>query len=558
MKLKNRNLVNADSCAFFYTPKTWHPEGPVYTEKAIDNQIRTLAENGIDTYIINPTTQMPWYPSKRRQYVFQGYRRGDREYFRGHGMSQGTTGEKMDPYLDMTVRFANRYLDLQERGIDWFEETERACRRHGVTPWISVRMNDTHGGNMPELSYMNVDLFKNDPTVRRRKPCLYPWDTFERWCWDYQNPKVRDYHLDMIGELIEDYNYEGMELDFLRDPVILTPVASDDDVGMFTDFICEIRRMCDKKATQTGRPFPLGIRAPGHLNLLRDMGLDVRALAGRHIIDFAGFSNFWQTSWDMPHDELRKELGDDITIYGVVEGGPNWVKVKFDDSALREVDVYDNGGDRYMQYEQEMVYANAVSKLVLGADGIEQFNNFYAGDENRFPDLPAFASLRCLDDLEYLRGREKHYLLSCKTRYPDTTMPYETAETLPEILEPESRRVFRIPMCREPLDRDLKMVIQIICQRREVLPKLGVSFNHNWPSFEGTQTDELLFPCSIYTHVRDEHIAFNFEADLKLLREGWNAVTVFNGERTPEGDDEERQKRSVRILSVEVAIKRGG
>ena len=63
MKLNNKNLLNADSCAFFYSPEVWQPEGGPYSPKAIENQIKLIADSGIDTYIINPNTQMPWYPS---------------------------------------------------------------------------------------------------------------------------------------------------------------------------------------------------------------------------------------------------------------------------------------------------------------------------------------------------------------------------------------------------------------------------------------------------------------------------------------------------------------
>ena len=197
---------------------------------------------------------------------------------------------------------------------------------------------------------------------------------------------------DMIRECVEEYDYEGMELDFLRDPVLIKPVATKEEVETMLDWIAQIRELTKKKARQTGRPFPLGVRCSGHLNLMRDIGLDVRELVRRGLIDFAAFSNFWQTSWDMDYTELRRELGDGITLYGVVEGGPNWIKTKAgDDSSLKSfVDLYNNSGDRMMHYEKEMMRGNAAGKLVLGADGIELFNNFFSWDTKRFPMAPAF------------------------------------------------------------------------------------------------------------------------------------------------------------------------
>lgn len=51
MKLNNKNLLNADSCAYFYSPDVWQPEGGRYGVQAIENQIRMIAESGVDTYI---------------------------------------------------------------------------------------------------------------------------------------------------------------------------------------------------------------------------------------------------------------------------------------------------------------------------------------------------------------------------------------------------------------------------------------------------------------------------------------------------------------------------
>ena len=60
----------------------------------------------------------------------------------------------MPAYYERLTNLHDRYLDLLKQGINWFEETEKACRKYGVSPWISIRMNDTHGGHIPELSYI--------------------------------------------------------------------------------------------------------------------------------------------------------------------------------------------------------------------------------------------------------------------------------------------------------------------------------------------------------------------------------------------------------------------
>src|SRR5919205_934937 len=63
-----------------------------------------------------------------------------------------------------------------------------------------------------------------------------------------------------------------------------------------------VRELTQKRAKQTGKPYPLGLRLPCRLGLLKAIGLDVKAMADAGLIDFVSFSNFWQTSWDEPLD----------------------------------------------------------------------------------------------------------------------------------------------------------------------------------------------------------------------------------------------------------------
>ena len=111
-------------------------------------------------------------------------------------------------------------------------------------------------------------------------------------------------------------------MDWLRHPVCLEGPASQKQIDEMTDWFAAVRAL-----TKARRPFyPLGIRSSPNLPYLRSIGLDVKELARRGLIDFCTFSNFWQTSWEMPLDELRRELGPEVTIYGGMEDAPNWLE----------------------------------------------------------------------------------------------------------------------------------------------------------------------------------------------------------------------------------------
>jgi hypothetical protein len=375
---------------------------------------------------------------------------------------------------------------------------------------------------------------------------------------NYGQQAVRDYMLEMIREGVESYDYEGLEMDWLRHPVCLEAPASQKQIDEMTDWFASVRAM-----TKARRPFyPLGIRCSSNLPYLRSIGIDLNELARRGLIDFCTFSNFWQTSWEMPLDELRRELGPDITIYGGIEDAPNWLETHAPtlterpsgpdvqlagDNAFhtrtKPEEVKRVRGTRYLSASAEMLRANAAGKLVLGADGLEFFN-FFVTDQVRVPGLRAdYAALRQLDDLAALRGREKHYAFNTVSLI--ATKIWDVPEQLPVRIAPRHRRALRIPLCAEPAGAELEFVIQLIAERTPTDRECGVSVNGGWPVFERQETADLLFPAGPYTRHVEEHRAWNYRMECAAIRDGWNEIVLYN-ESTEE----------LSVVGVELAIKR--
>jgi hypothetical protein len=553
----HKNLFNGDSCTYFYNPELWQPEGGAYSAKAIHRFVDRLADNGVDTFLINPNAQTVWYPSKKLPTVIDGYKRGDREYFRGHAVAVKTPPEKMDAYLDNQVAFFNLYLDLVESGVDWLAETSKACRRRGISPWVSIRMNDMHGAENPEGSHFNCPLFKN-PKYRLSGTRINPRDGAQVY-WqalNYERQEVRDFMFSVIREPMEDYDFDGLELDWLRNPHCCEPNASRTIVNRLTGWFGELRTLTEARSKKIGRPVPFGLRIPGNLGYLRSIGIDVPDLARRGLIDFVTFSNFWQTSWDMPYDRLRADLGSDVAIYGCVEDAPNWVSGRAPKLTLQPGTVapsYPNLGVRYLSASAELLRGNAAGKLAMGVDGIETFN-FFCTDQVKVPGLQGdYAALRQLEDLASLRGKLKHYALS--TTIGRTSQLWELPYQVPVILEPNWRREFILSMCREPAIANLQLTVQVVFEKKAAAPDLGVSFNGGWPNFEAQISDELVFPTGPYTHHVPEHQAFNFQFNVEEIKEGWNTLVVFNNSQK-RSTTEERQENSVHIVSIELGVKK--
>ena len=555
----HRNLFTGDCNFLFYNPELWQPEGGRFTAQAIERYLGAIADSGVDTLLINPNTQVAWYPSQKLETVLTGYRRGDLAFARSIGAGLGGMKPALVEQFSINlVEMLDRYLDLTEAGVDWLAECARICRKRRVSPWLSYRMNPTHFSGAP-ASPVNCRLFRDPQNRLSGRVPDASGSSQPAWVGlNYGRPAVRAYMLEMIREGVTAYDYEGLELDWLRHPVCLEAPASQKQIDEMTDWFAAVRAV-----TKAQRPFyPLGIRSSPNLAYLRSIGLDLKELARRGLIDFCTFSNYWQTAWEMPLDELRRELGPNLTLYGGMEDAPNWLETHAPALTTRPAgpDVQlagDNAfhaspkpaearrvrGTRYLSASAEFLRGNAAGKLVLGADGLEQFN-FFVTDQVRVPGLRAdYAALRGLDNLAALRGREKHYAFNTASLL--ATRIWDVPEQLPVRLAPKHRRALRIPLCAEPAGTGLELVIQVITDRAESGGDCGVSVNGGWPVFARRETADLLFPAGPYTMHVEEHRAWNYTLDCGVIRDGWNEITLSN-----ESDGE------LAVIGVELAINR--
>ena len=115
----HRNLFNGDCNFLFYNPELWQPEGGRYDTRAIERYLGIIADSGIDTLLINPNTQVAWYPSKKLEYLLAGYRRGDLAFARSVGVGlAGMTPVLVEKYSKDLASMLDLYLDVAEAGVD--------------------------------------------------------------------------------------------------------------------------------------------------------------------------------------------------------------------------------------------------------------------------------------------------------------------------------------------------------------------------------------------------------------------------------------------------------
>jgi hypothetical protein len=547
---RHRVLYNGD-CDFLFGDEFYvgSPDAK-FTKEPLHRFIDLLADSGVDTYLCNPNAQFPHYPSRRMPNHLTGFKRGDMEFVRGN-IRTDWDKERAEDTLKEEVICLNRFLDLQEAGINWVEEISVACRRRGISPWLSVRMNDMHGQHNWEESYLNCPL-QRDPKFRLSGRQPNPRDPInpKDQSLNFAHQEVRDYLQLMIRELVEDYDFEGLELDWLRTPYCLDAPATPEQIDLITRWHAELRSICEAKAAKTGRPYPFGVRVPIELEKLRAIGIDVGAMARSGIVDFVNVSNIWQSTWDVPYDQIRKEVGADVRIYGVTEAAANWMNATDANG--------ENQGYRYLSASTELLRGNAAGKLVLGVDGIEAYNFFVADHMifnpygKEYKHQAKYPALRDIANLESLRGQPKQYTLQ-SDRAGWRFQFWEWARQLPARIEPSTSKSFRISMCREPEDTGLELVIQLVVERSDTLPDLGVSMNGGYPDFNSVETDRLIFPTGQLTRHIPEHQVLEYRFKVDSINDGWNDVQVHNGSHQ-HATAAERDENSARLVSLELGI----
>ncbi len=555
---QHRVLFTGDSNYLFATPSIYRPGSGPFTANVVYEHIRLLAESGVDTYVLNPNAQRAFYPSKVIPRMTEHYRRNERASVHRFVRSQMpyASEDEICSHEELVMRWLNAMLDLEEHGIDWLREAIDACRRYGISTWVSVRMNDVHGSFDPECMLMNCPLYGDE---RYRLRGARPDRPGETWSYfsglNYECREVREFMFAQIQELVENYAFTGLELDWLRNPLCCEPPASQQTIDMMTDWIGEVRALTRAKARETGSDYPLGLRTPGDFGTMRAIGLDIPALVKLGLIDFVCPSNFWQTTWDMPYDRLRQALGDEVTIYGVIEDAPNWLRCAPEELAPDQGGAFEQWTHwRLLSASPPLLRGNAAGKLALGADGIEFFN-FFATDSDLWnvdddATLARYDAIQEISQLELLRGQPKSYTFSLP--FGGSYIPYwEYPEQLPVLLEPQWRRAFRLPMCAEP--PGMSLTIQLVLEEHGTLPPLGVSFNGSWPNYQAEETDRLLFPVMECARHIPTHRALNYRFSADAINEGWNDIVVYHG-GSERADWEQRRDNTVLLAGIEVAV----
>lgn len=315
------------------------------------------------------------------------------------------------------------------------------CQATQQAAFISLRLNDAHhkefthpkpgdkpGGSMGmsvTRHYVEHPEYLFDPASKRGA------DLVQNWIYD----DVRAQKLALITELCENYDLDGIELDYMRFYSFFDSAKTtlEQRRGIMTGFVKQVREVLDR-TQRNGKRRWLCARVPCLVKGLDALGLDLPSLVASGL-DMVNISASYFTTQQMDLAEIRAQVPEPAALYvEMCHSIANGSKL---------VPGYDTFAFRRATQEQYQTTAHLA--YARGADGVSLFNFAYYrehGGPGRGPFTePPFEVLNKLRDIPQLAKNPQHWFLAT-----GWNNPYVRPPILPRGLKEKAKTAFQLDM----------------------------------------------------------------------------------------------------------------
>jgi len=198
---------------------------------------------------------------------------------------------------------------LDERGLDPYAVWIARCREQKISPWLSMRMNDVH--NVDDVdNYIHSSFWRKHPDYWR-VPRGQGWT--DR-ALDYGIPEVREHAMAYVRELLERYDPDGLELDWMRFGYHFRPGQEAAGAALLTQFMRDVRVLTRQWSEKHGHTIQLGARVPTLPDAARGLGMDGVTWVREGLVDLLVPTPFWATTdFNIPLELWRDQIGSGAT-----------------------------------------------------------------------------------------------------------------------------------------------------------------------------------------------------------------------------------------------------
>ena len=412
-------------------------------------------------------------------------------------------------------------LRLIQEGNDPPKIVVPATKKRGVDIFYSFRLNDCHDSFGHERLLATFKVEHPEWTIGAGHPEVHP--SVHRNL-NFAVPEVRDLKFAVIEEIFRKYDFDGLEIDFLRSPPYFVPSEAPKNAHLLTQFLSRVREHLNQRGKEKGRQIPLAVRVNPTLEACRLDGFDVSIWVEERLVDSLSLG-----SGNIDSDvEAFKSLtdGTGILVYPCVYAWPSGYNIIFG-----------------FEDSEPLLRALASNYWGQGADGIYTFNwnahSYVHRPDKNSQFAPQRQLLREMDTLQAMRGKDKLYvadrLLGEKPMLPHNWLH----ATLPQTLERGEQVDVPVLVKEDFTESPIPRTIQVSLTYSDLTEtsQIEVTLNQR-PLSELELTDPWLPPDNTgSTSQQGQVYALRQEISPDLLLQGRNhvGILVVAGEVTVQG-----------------------
>lgn len=198
-------------------------------------------------------------------------------------------GFKSCDYEERIQEISPGFDKLHRAGGDQLAILLDRCHQHGMQFLVCLRMNDRHG------IAQKAKFYVENPDLRLDG---YPGGL------DYKHERVRLGVLAFIKEVLDRYDVDGIELDYLRWCHVFQSDEAVENAHLLTDMTRKARAIVDAAAERRGRKkLLLSARVPQTFAECHRLGFDIRTWVQEGLLNYICPSDFFHSDFNMAVDQ---------------------------------------------------------------------------------------------------------------------------------------------------------------------------------------------------------------------------------------------------------------
>ena len=280
---------------------------------------------------------------------------------------------------------------LAETEVDLLAIALEETHRRGFEAFWHHRISEVDGHAMDQLN-----------PIKAAHPDWLIKTWWWQGMWNLAVPEVRDFKVELLRQMAERYDFDGLQIDFHRHLPVL-PVGRQWELrDSVTDLMRRVREMLLEASAAKNRPILLSAKVPRSLEVCRADGFDVVRWVQEGLVDMLTIGS---RSFDVDIEGYRAALGPSVKLYPCLDDH--------------------HTSDAYQFPPVEVFRGVASAWWRQGADGIETFN-WYGGS---VPESSAArgakpgpesqrTAYREIGSVETLSGKSKVYPVERREGYP--------------------------------------------------------------------------------------------------------------------------------------------